>query len=377
MQQYDIIVAGAGPGGSTFVRCLADTDLRIALIDKATVPRDKICGDAIPGTAIRVGRRRSRDYWDGLPALNPLRRTRGFSPSGTILDVEYVNDGYTCPRLDFDQYLLEQALTYPRLDTHFGTKLKNLVRENGQNIATLSDGTQLSAPLIIGADGAHSVVAKKLTDTKMDRNHYCAAVRTYYRGLTDIKDDRMMFYFLDGFLPGYFWIFPLKDGLFNVGFGMLSRQVSERKIDLRDSLDRIVAESPQVKSHFAHAEQVGKNEGFGLPLGSRTVPRSGDGFMLVGDAAGLIDPFTGEGIGNAMMSAEMAAAVARECLASGRLDAKSLRAYDKAVTKKMGFDFKMKHLGQRILADRPWLINGLMRLASGNRLAHWALKKVV
>ncbi len=158
---------------------------------------------------------------------------------------------------------------------------------------------------------------------------------------------------------------------------MLSRQVSERKIDLRDSLDRIVAESPQVKSHFAHAEQVGKNEGFGLPLGSRTVPRSGDGFMLVGDAAGLIDPFTGEGIGNAMMSAEMAAAVARECLASGRLDAKSLRAYDKAVTKKMGFDFKMKHLGQRILADRPWLINGLMRLASGNRLAHWALKKVV
>ena len=377
MQEYDIIVAGAGPGGSTFVRCLADTDLRIALIDKATFPRDKVCGDAIPGTAIRVGRRRSPAFWDGLPALNPLRRTRGFSPSGDVLDLEYVNDGYTCPRLAFDDYLLRQALEYPRLDTYFDSKLKDLAYAEGRNVVTLSDGAQLRAPLVVGADGAHSVVAKKRTATKLDRNHHCAAVRAYYRGLTDIKDDRMMFYFLDGFLPGYFWIFPLKDGLFNVGFGMLSRQISERRIDLRDSLDRIVAESPQVKRHFAAAERVGDNAGFGLPLGSRTVPRSGDGFLLVGDAAGLVDPFTGEGIGNAMMSAEMAAATARAAFASGKFDAGFLRSYDRAVSKKMGLDFKLKHYAQRVLADRPWLINGLMRLAANSRVAHWALKKVV
>ncbi|MFT4685745.1 MAG: geranylgeranyl reductase family protein [Neolewinella sp.] len=377
ISEFDIIVVGAGPGGSTFVHCMAGSGLTIALIDKATFPREKVCGDAIPGTAVRVGKSIQPDFWKGLDALHPVRRARGVSPSGIVMDLEYVTEGYTCSRLDFDDYLVQTAKTYPGLTTYFGLKTKDVVRSEGMHLVTLDNGEQLSARLIIGADGAHSIVARKYTDTKLDRNHHCAAVRAYYRGVEGIGHDRLTVYFLKDYMPGYFWIFPLEDGLFNAGFGMLSRQVSENRIDLRNSLDQIIQEDPQVKQHFENAVQEGKNEGFGLPLGSRNVPRSGDGFMLLGDAAGLVDPVTGEGIGNAMISAELAAISAREAFATNSMDGKLLAAYDRAIIKKFGSNFRIKYWAQLLLADRPWLIEGLLRFKWSSNLIQWVIKKVV
>jgi geranylgeranyl reductase family protein len=375
--KFDIIVVGAGPGGSTFVHFMAGSGLTIALIDKATFPRDKVCGDAIPGTAVRVGKTIRPDFWKGLDALHPVRRARGVTPSGIVMDLEYVTEGYTCSRLDFDDYLVKTAQNYPGLTNYFGRKAKDVVRSEGGHLVTLDNGEQLSGRLIIGADGAHSIVAKKYTDTKLDRDHHCAAVRAYYHGVEGIGHDRLTVYFLKDYMPGYFWIFPLEDGLFNVGFGMLSRQISENRIDLRRSLDEIVQKDPQVKKHFENAVQEGKNEGFGLPLGSRTVPRSGDGFMLLGDAAGLVDPVTGEGIGNAMISAEYAAISARKAFTENRMDAKLLSAYDRAIIKKFGTNFRLKYYLQLLLADRPWIVEWLLRFKWSTRLIERIIKKVV
>ncbi len=376
-QAYDIIVAGAGPGGSTLARHLRGAGLRIALIDKATFPRDKICGDAIPGTAVAVGKRMDPGFWRGLPALHRIGRARGVAPSGAKMDLSFVTEGYSCPRLAFDAYLLRQAEASSTVTTYLGQKIRQVARTAGGHRVSLADGTLLTAKMIVGADGAHSAVAKAYTDTKLDRDHHCAAVRAYYRGVTGIGHDRLTFYFLKDYLPGYFWIFPLADGLFNVGFGMLSRQISERRVDLRASLDRIAFEDRNVRHHFTRAERVSPNEGFGLPLGSRNVPRSGDGFVLLGDAAGLVDPITGEGIGNAMISAELAAATVRAAFAAGRFDAGFLAAYDRAVRKRFDRDFRRKYLAQKLVSTRPWLLDGIIRAAAGTRLGRWVTKQVV
>ncbi|NJC24539.1 NAD(P)/FAD-dependent oxidoreductase [Neolewinella antarctica] len=377
MQEFDIIVIGAGPGGSTFVRALRDSSLRIALIDKDEFPRDKICGDAIPGTAVSVGRRLDPDFWRGLPSLNRINGITVQSPSGISAGASYVTEGYTCTRLNFDDYLVKAALTNPRLTTFFGTRVKKILWEKGQTTVELPGGATLTAPMVVGADGAHSVVARACTETSMDRGHHAAAVRAYYRGVSGLDEDRLAAYLLTDFLPGYFWIFPLGGDLYNVGFGMLSRHVSESKIDLRTALDRIVRESPLAATHFAGAEQVSKNEGFGLPLGSRVVPRSGHGFVLLGDAAGLVDPASGEGIGNAMISAEIAADVVRSGFQESRLDAAFLKEYDRRVQKRLGLGFKLKYWGQLLTADRPWLLDGAIKLVAKNKLALWAITKLV
>ena len=376
-QSFDVIVVGAGPGGSTFVRSLHDAGLRIAMIDKSSFPRDKICGDAIPGTAVSVGKRINPDFWKPLGALNRINGMEIISPSGATAGADYVTEGYTCTRLAFDDHLVNEALTHPRLTAFFNTKIRKVEWTGDRNIVTLPGGNRLEAPLIIGADGAHSVVAKARTDVSMDRKHHAAAVRAYFRGVTGLDHNRLAAYLLKDYLPGYFWIFPLSDGLYNVGFGMLSRHVSERRIDLRKSLDDIVRRSPLTELHFKDAEQVSDNQGFGLPMGSRTVPRSGDGFILLGDAAGLVDPASGEGIGNAMISAEIAAARVREAFDAGRLDANFLYEYDRLVEKRLGLGFKLKYWGQLLTADRPWILDSAIKLVANNRAAHWAMTKLV
>jgi flavin-dependent dehydrogenase len=105
-------------------------------------------------------------------------------------------------------------------------------------------------------------------------------------------------HFLKDFLPGYLWIFPLPNGLCNVGAGILSSHASRNHINLRDRLMRAIRNHPDLSSRFTNAEMIGKVEGWGLPLGSKRRRLSGDNFLLTGDAASLIDPFTGEGISN-------------------------------------------------------------------------------
>src|SRR5690606_11571017 len=107
---------------------------------------------------------------------------------------------------------------------------------------------------------------------------------------------------------------PLPGGYANVGVGMLSETVSQKKINLKKEMLRIIETHPEFKQRFAGAELMGDIKGYGLPLGSKKRVISGDNYMLVGDAASLIDPFTGEGISNAMISGRWAATQAELCL---------------------------------------------------------------
>jgi flavin-dependent dehydrogenase len=163
-------------------------------------------------------------------------------------------------------------------------------------------------------------------------------------------------------LPGYFWIFPLGGGRANVGVSILAYVLKRRGLRLKDLLETCVRH-PRFRDRFTNARRTGSTKGWGLPLGSRPRQMAGDGWMLIGDAARLIDPFTGEGIGNAMVSGESAARVAVEAHRSGDFSMAALQQHGDQVLAKLQGELKLSHVFQ-ILARSQAMLDFVFRKAS-------------
>ncbi|HET6567361.1 MAG TPA: NAD(P)/FAD-dependent oxidoreductase, partial [Rhodothermales bacterium] len=185
----------------------------------------------------------------------------------------------------------------------------------------------------------------------------------YYEGVTGFNDlNNVELHFVDEAIPGYFWIFPMANGRANVGLGMLSHSVKKKDVKLKELLE-VCIDHPRFKERFKDARRVSQVKGWGLPLGSKPRPMAGNGWMLVGDAASLIDPFTGEGIGNAMVSGEKAALWAARAKAADDYSAAFLKGYETDVLKYLQGELRLSHAMQR-LTNWKWLLNTVIRKAS-------------
>lgn len=360
---YDIAICGAGPAGSACALALKNSGLKVALIDKAVFPRDKICGDAVSSVTKRVLRELNPQYEMELLAFEPkacIKKAKLHSPKFESLEIEFSKVGHCIKRIDFDNWLYNLAVKENN-DLHLlmGNAVKDITRLDNYSIL-LDNGSIINARLLIACDGAHSVAAKKIAGIKVDRKHYSGAVRQYYQNVKGLSGDALEVYFLKDYLPGYFWIFPLPDNNANVGFGMLSDTIAKQKIDLKKSLSYIIHQIPQIAERFKDATPAEEIKGFGLPLGSKKYNISGNAFMLCGDAAALIDPFSGEGIETAMESGKFAAEQAIKCFKHNNFSAAFIKSYDKRVYKKMWPNFKNHYMLQKLLGKRKWLINSLI-----------------
>jgi menaquinone-9 beta-reductase len=182
-----------------------------------------------------------------------------------------------------------------------------------------------------------------------------------------LDDDNFIeLHFLKHLLPGYFWIFPLPDGSANVGLGMRSDKVSKKKINLKKELLNIINHHPEIKKRFQFAVPQDEIRGFGLPLGSKKRNISGSNYLLTGDAASLIDPFTGEGIGNAMLSGIIAARHTVECFAENNFSAPFNKKYDAAVYDRLSNELNLSRTMQQ-LATFPRLFNFVVNKAAHNQ----------
>jgi len=382
LKNSDIVIIGAGPAGCATSLFLAKHQIAHTIIDKAVFPRDKVCGDALSGKVVYVMNQLDKkmiyDYDANPKQFLPSWGVKFAAPNGKSIDIPFKSDmskeshapGFISKRIDFD------ATMFNRLDKDYahGIDAAELIdiETNGslKSITYKKDNTTQSISgikLLVGAEGDRSIVAKKFSDITKDNDHYCAGIRAYYKGVTDMHPQNFIeLHFLEELLPGYFWIFPLPNGMSNVGAGMLSSSVSKKKVNLKQDMLRAIANNPNIKERFANAELQGKIQGWGLPLGSKKRKISGDGFLLVGDAAALIDPFTGEGIGNAMYSGMLAAAHIKNCVEQNKFDDAFNAAYDKAFYDRQWDELKLSHTMQK-LCKYPWLFNLVVNKANKNK----------
>ncbi len=353
----DVFILGGGPSGVSCALGLADSGLRVVLADKAAFPRDKICGDAMSPDVIKQlskisGSLRERFYASAQKEF--IRGIRIFDPigRGANLDLNLSgkgsNEGYVMPRLEFDQLMMEELKSRSSVQIMEGVSVTKLHREK-EGIRVESSAGEFHCRMYVGADGAQSISNKQLAGYEIDRNHHCAAMRVYYENV-DFPEgrERIELHFVQGVLPGYLWIFPMAGNRANVGIGMLSSALTEKKVNLRQEMEKLIREDERFSPRFANARPLETPKGFGIPVGAKRRPLSGNHFLLTGDAASLVDPLSGEGIGNALRSGRFAAKQILACFENNRFDAEFNRDYDKVLYKMLMPEFKISRFMQRV-----------------------------
>jgi len=372
----DVCILGGGPGGCSAALQLAKLGVHSVVLEKAVFPRDKVCGDALSGKVMRTLERLDPDL-----AAMVKRDARAMpswgvtfvAPSGRALRVPFSRNtgegeapGVILPRLQFDDLLFQRAKATAGITTHEGSAARSFERHNAGWRITTSDGRVIDARLIIDGSGANSPFARHVAGLPMEPRHHAAGVRAYYSGVKDLDPQGFIeLIFLKDLLPGYLWVFPLPCGRANVGLGLRSDVVKTRRADLKSLMVQLLGTHPQLKERFAKAKLEGTIQGMGLPLASKRRALSGEGYLLIGDAGHLIDPFTGEGISHAMISGVYAADIVAEVLAEKDTSAGRLLAYDQRVWKRLGKELAISTRLQQ-MANQAWLFDFVVDRANKN-----------
>lgn len=377
----DVLIIGGGPGGCAAALQLEKHGISAILLEKARFPRDKVCGDALSGKVMRALERldpalAARITTD--PQRMPSWGVVFVAPGGGSLRVPFSPEtgkgeapGAILPRFAFDAQLFDAAKSCALVRVLQGQAAVKFDRvAEGWCVESTAvanaPGVQVHCRLVIDASGANSMFARHVAGITMEPRHHAAGVRAYYRGVRDLDQQGFIeLHFLKDLLPGYLWIFPLPDGRANVGLGLRSDRVRERRLDLRSELVRLIADHPTLRTRFKGAVREGDIQGMGLPLASKRHRLSGDGYVLVGDAGHLIDPFTGEGISHAIISGMHAADVTRDMVFRNDFSANATRTYDGRVWKRLGQELAISARLQK-LAHQAWLFDFVVERAKRN-----------
>ena len=363
----DVVVVGAGPAGSVCAARLARRGVDVLLVDRATFPRDKACGDGLPPGSVEVIDRagagqalRAQGFAriDGIRLGSPDGRTYtlGLRPRRAPFLV--------APRRRLDALLRDHALRCGARSAN--AALTDLARDGDAWRVTLRTGASgrltVRTRVVVGADGATSRVARTLWGGRVPRSARGVSVRAYLDGIATVPRT-VEFHFWRPFLPGYAWIFPLGPRRANVGVMLTADAAWLGPASLESALHAFLAR-PDVATRLQSDARPERVLAWQLPWAPRRrIRRSGDGLVLCGDAARLVDPLTGEGLHAALVSAEAASDVVADALARARVDADTLAAYDRRIDRRLGPLIRRSWRARRHVAAHAGRLEALFTLA--------------
>jgi geranylgeranyl reductase family protein len=325
---------GAGPAGSAAAQRLATAGARVVLLERATFPRDKPYGDGVSARGLAILADMGLNEWTRqFPGPKIGRIT---SPDGQVLDLRPPATsplcyGRTIPRQLLDARLVEAAVAAGARLVE-GTRVRSVYGANGSagsGLTIAADGLEIAAHLVILADGSHAPITRRLGLVRESAE--LVAMRQYFSGDAG-PQERLEIHFQPlEVLPGYSWLFPIGNGRVNVGTGTFFRRAHRNEVSLRRLFASFLGDSEVTDGRLVRAEPVGPLRGH--PIRTRLDKARGYAWriLVAGDAAGLVNPLTGEGIAAALESGQLAASHALSALESGDFSARALASYDQAL----------------------------------------------
>lgn len=309
----DVIIVGAGPGGSAAAIHLARGGAKVLLLEKGTFPREKVCGDGLTPRSVKELISLGVDV-SGWIENRGLRIIGG----GHRLELpwpelsDFPGYGLVRTRASLDETLANRAVATGAV-LHQATNVQGPILDGerivGVRAKTAEGEVEFRAPVVIAADGNSSRLALSMGLEKRDDRPLGVAVRTYFR--SPAHEDNWLESWLElwdkeRLLPGYGWIFGVGDGTSNVGLGILNSSKAFANVDYRALLHRWMATMP-AELGYTPENMTEPIRGSALPMGFNRTPHYTRGLLLIGDAGGMVSPFNGEGIAYAMESGRIAA----------------------------------------------------------------------
>jgi menaquinone-9 beta-reductase len=382
--EADVIVVGAGPAGSATAYYLAQAGLDVLLLEKSRFPREKVCGDGLTPRAVKalIGMGISVTEQDGWVPNKGLR----VIGAGKRLELpwpelaSYPGFGLVRTRHDMDETLARRAqqagakllegvtVTGPVIDERTGRITGVVARGDHKAERTYT------SRVVVAADGNSSRLSVAMGLRKRDDRPLGVAVRTYYK--TPRHEDDYLESWLDlwdgeRLLPGYGWIFGMGDGTSNVGLGLLNTSAAFGNTDYHALLRRWLKGMP-AEWGFTEENRTQPVRGAALPMGFNRTPQYHQGLLLAGDAAGMVNPFNGEGIAYAMESGEILARTITQALARPRRTEteRVLAGYPRALSDAYGGYYTLGRVFVKAIG-RP----GLMHFATKHGMSRPALMR--
>lgn len=361
-----VVVVGGGPAGSSAARTAAAAGLRTVVLERERMPRDKVCGEGLTPRAVRSLARIGL-----LPELRrqgqEVRRAHLVSPGGVELRAElpetvYGGELLTIPRTVLDARLLQEAARCGA-EVREGARVQG-IEHTGTAIRLRIQGSEpLEADIVIGCDGVHSLVRRSLGVGTPGPGRTAQAMRTIYEEVTLPDPGALMLVWDRALLPAYGWVFPLPGRRANVGIGIRADRLRARGGTLPGLFEQFL-KTPTVRDALKNGRMMGRALGCPIPYSSSWGPCCFDRVLLAGDAAGLVNPLTGEGIDLAIESGELAGEAAVAAAERGDFARASLLGYERVCEATFGRLLRLNGwLGHAFAM--PWLLDRIFR--SGNR----------
>ena len=347
----DVCIIGAGPSGTATSIMLSKKNIPHYIIDKATFPRDKTCGDGLILYAYKSLKILGDDIFKAFVKHPKILHSKSIRL--------HVNDDLNinfkekpernmvisyAKRLDFDEFLVNH-LNKDFAKQEFGNGVKAIEEKPDGILVTLKDGKKILAKVIVGADGANSIVSRKLVPEKPEAKYKSTFVSAYFNDVENLPIDREAeIRIVYKKVPLFFYIFPLADGTANVSLGARTDKLNTHNINLIEEAEAIIASHPKVKQKFLKASINGKWRGWTIPFHFGKQKVYGNRFLLVGDAAGLANAFYKEGVGTGMMSGILASKTIEKALEKNDFSTSMLKIHQEELDNEFGKLLKFSYL---------------------------------
>ena len=364
-----MIVVGAGPAGSATAYFLATQGVDVLLLDKSNFPRDKTCGDGLTPRALHV--------LDQMGLLDDLRATaqkadtlRLFAPNGNLVETPFPAArglppyALVIPRLSLD-IAIQQCAVQAGAKFQGQSKVVDIVSEAGHGMCVRLKHAgrvrELHARGVVISTGAATRLLRAV-GLLPERPGLMVAARAYFENVAGIEQ-QLEFYFGHISLPGYGWMFPTSPTTANVGVAYFGK----RHPSPRAGFEKFVAEHPRMQQILAGADKIGRVRSYPLRVDFHRAPKVRPGVVGVGEAIGLVNPVTGEGIDYALESGQIAAEVIAEVLMAGQpWTPAAFRKYVRRVNERFHKLFVLATWTRRLYFNQP-VLNRLFRRGSGNQ----------